>query len=428
MTKIPSLSPINKQNDPKLEIGFLKNLILKGSRKTTALAAKKALNFDSIGEKAPSLIPYPNKRYLLYIHIPFCRTLCPYCSFHKFKFEENSAKAYFELLRKELRLAKELGFDFVSLYVGGGTTTIMPDELARSIDLARELFSIREVSCEGDPDITDDIVKLLKDRIDRLSIGVQSFDDEILKKTGRYKKFGNGEMQKAKITKAIEGFKIVNLDFIFNIPTQSEAIAREDMRAAKALGAHQISTYPLMSSPLIKNAIEKRFGVIDTNLEIGYYKAILEELKGYIRLSAWSFAKERGVFDEYVVDYSEYLGLGSGAFSFLDDTLYINTFSLKRYKESIENNSLSIERYRKYSPFMQKSYRNMLALFSGDTSGLSLFEKRVLELFGMVDRGGEMSDFGYFVLLGMMKEFYIGMDFVRERSRESLKREDMTAG
>jgi len=165
--------------------------------------------------------------------------------------------------------------------------------------------------------------------------------------------------------------------------------------------------------------------VIDTNLEIGYYKAILEELKGYIRLSSWSFAKEVGVFDEYVVDYSDYLGLGSGAFSFLDGTLYVNTFSLKRYKESVENNALSIERYRKYSPFMQKSYRNMLTLFSGNTNGLSTFEKQTAKLLGMMDSKGGMSDFGYFVLLGMMKEFYIGMDFVRERSRASLGKEDI---
>ena len=86
--------------------------------------------------------PHPGERYMLYLHVPFCERLCPYCSFNRYPFREDIARPYFENLRREMLMLKSLGYDFESLYFGGGTPTVMIDELCETIDLARETFSV----------------------------------------------------------------------------------------------------------------------------------------------------------------------------------------------------------------------------------------------------------------------------------------------
>jgi coproporphyrinogen III oxidase-like Fe-S oxidoreductase len=81
--------------------------------------------------------PTPGREYMLYVHVPFCQRLCPYCSFNRFPFSEGRAVPYFESLRRGMRMVADLGYDFGSMYVGGGTPTIMLDELCKTIDLAR---------------------------------------------------------------------------------------------------------------------------------------------------------------------------------------------------------------------------------------------------------------------------------------------------
>ena len=73
--------------------------------------------------------PNPGQPYMLYMHVPFCERLCPYCSFNRFPFREDRAKPYFQNMRREMRMLKDLGYDFDSVYIGGGTPTIMIDEL-----------------------------------------------------------------------------------------------------------------------------------------------------------------------------------------------------------------------------------------------------------------------------------------------------------
>src|SRR5450830_792120 len=102
---------------------------------------RRYLALTSAGvERLPG--PQPGRKYMLYVHVPFCQRLCPYCSFNRFPFSEERAVPYFESLRREMQMVAELGYDFDSMYVGGGTPTIMLDELCDTIDLARELFSI----------------------------------------------------------------------------------------------------------------------------------------------------------------------------------------------------------------------------------------------------------------------------------------------
>ena len=122
---------------------------------TTAVreCTKNYLKLDPTdGTRMPA--PAPGQRYMLYMHVPFCERLCPYCSFNRFPFAEDRARPYFANMRKEMLMLKDLGYDFDSVYIGGGTPTILLDELCDTIDLARETFSIEEVSSETTPTIS----------------------------------------------------------------------------------------------------------------------------------------------------------------------------------------------------------------------------------------------------------------------------------
>ena len=124
----------------------------------------------------------PGQKYMLYMHVPFCERLCPYCSFNRYPFREEVARPYFANMRKEMLMLKDLGYDFESIYVGGGTPTVMIDELCETLDMARDNFNIREVASETNPNhLTQPWLDKLQGRVQRLSVGVQSFDDDLLK-------------------------------------------------------------------------------------------------------------------------------------------------------------------------------------------------------------------------------------------------------
>ncbi len=94
--------------------------------------------------------PEEGRPYTLYVHVPFCERLCPYCSFNRFPYREQRARDYFQALRQEMRMLADQGYDFESVYVGGGTPTVDIDELCETIDLARDLFHVKEGGQLGD--------------------------------------------------------------------------------------------------------------------------------------------------------------------------------------------------------------------------------------------------------------------------------------
>ena len=208
--------------------------------------------------------PQPGKHYLLYMHVPFCESLCPYCSFNRFPFARDRAVPYFRQMRDELRMLADKGFSFEEAYIGGGTPTIMMDELAETISLARELFpQIRDVSIETNPNhLSPEYLAPIEGLVQRVSVGVQSFDDGMLDQMGRLKKYGNA----AQILERIQGirdaglFHSLNVDMIFNLPTQTSQMLAHDIDCAKASGANQVTFYPLMVSPVSRASIERRWG------------------------------------------------------------------------------------------------------------------------------------------------------------------------
>ena len=387
--------------------------------------------------------PQPGHQYLLYAHIPFCKTLCSYCTFHRFLFKEHKAREYFVNLRKEMDYVKALGYDFTSMYIGGGTTTILEDELIRTIEHARTLFpGIKEVSCETDPlQIATPTFRNLKGLVDRMSIGVQSFNDDILKMTERYDKFGSGALIYERLQEALELFPTTNVDMIFGFRGQDLEMLQRDMDLLVELNPRQITTYPLMVTSQTRKSVKQTIAAKGIELA-DQYAVIMNTLGNHYRqLTSWTFGRTHDEgFDEYVVDHDEYLGVGSGAFSFLGSSLYVNTFSLRRYNERIKEGKTGVERRRQFDKHAVLQYRLLLGLFSARLSrkyfrevhGVDLDKALFKEMLGLRIAGAIkdnpedpdnliVTDAGKFLGLVMMKAFYSGMDNVRAELRKPLR-------
>ncbi len=406
----------------------------------------KYLRCDPVILKSPPP-PQEGHKYLLYAHIPFCHTLCSYCTFHRFLFKEHTARLYFENLRKEMDYVKALGYDFQSMYVGGGTTTIIESELIKTLEHAKKLFpSIKEISCETDPQIImTPQFRNLKGLVDRMSIGVQSFNDDILKLAERYEKFGSGEQIFERLQYAQELFPTCNVDMIFGFRGQTLDMLQDDMDKIRQLNPRQVTTYPLMVTSQTRKSVKNVIAAEGSQLA-EQYQVIMNTLGAHYRqLTSWTFGRTNDEgFDEYVVDHDEYLGVGSGAFSFLGDSLYVNTFSLRRYGERIAQGFTGVERRRQFNKHSILQYRLMLNLFSHRLSrryfrevhGVNLDTTLFKEMLGLKAIGAIkndptdpdrliVTDAGKFLGLVMMKAFYSAMDNVRAELRRPLKEEDM---
>jgi len=384
--------------------------------------------------------PVEGREYLLYAHVPFCTRLCPYCSFNRFPFDEERATVYFSRLRDEMRMVAEQGFDCRSMYVGGGTPTVMIDELCETIDLARELFDIREVSSETNPDhLIPEIVDPLVDRVQRFSVGVQSFDDGLLQQMERYDKYGSGEEIFERLKWVAGRFHSLNVDMIFNFPSQTREMLLRDVEMVKESGTNQTTFYPLMASPAVEDSLRRSVGRVDYRREHEYYMTLVDALSGSFEpASAWTFSRVGGgMIDEYIVDYEDYVGLGSGAFSFLDRKLYVNTFSLAEYGDRLDAGLTPAVSHREFARGDQMRYRFLMSLL-----GLSLCKQEFKRDFGVsIDRGLpvemafmrlnrafsvddddrlQLTPKGRYLLVAMMRQFFVSVNNLRDQARAAL--------
>jgi coproporphyrinogen III oxidase-like Fe-S oxidoreductase len=345
-----------------------------------------------------------------------------------------------------MRFVADLGYDFASLYVGGGTPTIILDELAETIDLAKRLFpGIKEVSAETSPNhLTQELVDVLDGRVQRLSCGVQSFDDRLLRQMDRYGKYGTGEEVFERLSSMAGKFPSFNVDMIFNFPSQTEDILVRDIERVKATGASQTTFYPLMASPLRRRELAETVGAIDFAREARYYSLICAELAPEFEpASAWTFSRDPDMMvDEYIVDFPEYVGIGSGALSFLDGTIYGNTFSLSEYHRRISSGVMGVvKKGHRYRRGALMRYRFVTDLF-----GLRLDKRRFAADFGVpVEIGlpaemtfmaavgafatntpaeATLTEKGRYLLLAMMRETLATSNDARDQARAELPLEE----
>ncbi|MCR5846033.1 MAG: coproporphyrinogen III oxidase family protein [bacterium] len=408
---------------------------------------KTTLRFSpSDGSDYPA--PIPGQRYMLYMHVPFCERLCPYCSFNRFPYAEDAARSYFSRMREEMRMLADRGFTFETVYVGGGTPTILMEELVRSLDLAEQLFGVKDVSSETNPNhLVPEVLKDLVGRVQRLSVGVQSFDNGLLKQMDRYDKYGSSEEIIERLQSVQGLFDSLNVDMIFNFPSQTEDMLFEDLKSVAKTGATQVTFYPLMASPSVAASLKRTVGEVDYSREERYYRIIGEVLSGgenpaFTHSSAWTFnAKRNEMIDEYIVDYEEYPAIGSGGITYLDGRLFINTFSLREYGERIGSGALSVMGSRKFSKRDRMRYRFMMQLFGMrlDKDGFKAdfgcsvergipAEYAYMKAVGAFDVDDEhqitLTAKGRYLIVAMMREFFIGVNSIRDAARAALPEEE----
>jgi coproporphyrinogen III oxidase-like Fe-S oxidoreductase len=384
---------------------------------------------------AASLLP-AGQQAALYVHIPFCRTLCPFCCFNRYLFKEDSARRYFKSLKRELDLYGERGFKFASVYFGGGTPPILMDELLTFIEYAREKFGIREISLESTPaEVNPGMVRSLsRAGVKRFSIGIQSFDNAVLKAMGRVT--CTGEEAREKVLMAQGQFDTVNIDLIFNFPFQSLEQFQADVDAFKSMGVDQATFYPLMASPHKRSAMERRFNRVSTARERQFYNIILESLyddPDFRAATAWCFSRGDRMIDEYIIDFDDYVGIGSGSVSIVGGHFYVNSFSLDRYNALVDKGKLPIIGRRELTQREALRYYLLTALFGmsvdagkferrfGNSIGAKLgLELQALKILGLVDRTERMTVTrrGMFPVNIMMRDFFASLNGLRERCIE----------
>jgi len=323
------------------------------------------------GLSCAPLLPDKSKKYLLYIHIPFCDQLCPYCSFVRVQFEPALAARYFEVLKKEIETYFSLGYQFDSVYVGGGTPTIWPEKLVEILSLVKSLWPIRQISTEANPDhLVPDVLQKLKDvGVNRLSVGVQSFSNDILRSVHRSKQCGSSEDIKQRLASIKGMFDTLNVDMIFNFPNQTMEMLAEDIKVLKALDVDQVTYYPLMISNSKQKEIEEECGKGHNRHERQAYDFIVDQLTDQYQCeSVWCFSKQAGLIDEYIVSHNEYIGVGPGSWGYINGAMYYNTFSIQDYIQKGQSGQSPITAYRDFSKRDRMRYMFMLALIAGSAS------------------------------------------------------------
>lgn len=395
----------------------------------------RAMTFDHAGK--PGLAPGDTGTpRLLYMHIPFCEQLCPYCSFHRVVFDEQSCRRYFRALRKEMILYKNLGYTFGGVYVGGGTPTVLMDELQETLLLAKQSFPLREISVETNPNhLTDkNIVVLKRIGVNRLSVGVQSFDDGLLKHMHRYEKYGSGDVVAERLKQALGCFDTLNADMMFNFPSQAMPVLDRDLDILLNIGLDQITYYPLMVSDSTRDTISGTFGQVDYGKEEPFYHRIVKRIVPPYRFSsAWCFSKKTAMIDEYIVDYDEYAGLGSGSIGYVNGMCYANTFNISEYMERIERGELPVMAFRDFSLRDRLRYDFLMKLFGMKMDVPALRKKhsgifyRILwpHILAFFLAGGLRYDKpcfyltkrGCYMWVVMMREFFIAVNNFRDFCR-----------
>ncbi len=299
-----------------------------------------------IFEHQPVILPAKPESLNLYIHLPFCRQLCPFCPYLKEIYDPEVSAAYQDALLKELESYRRLWGDIniESVYFGGGTPSMTPEIIERTLSWIAGNFHLgHDVGVEVNPlDARPALLRSLRNNgVSLASLGVQSFNDRLLGMLGRDY---DGKLARQAGERLLgAGFATVDIDLIFAIPTQSREEAEADVETAFKLGADQISTYPLLAfsyTPLRRQLHQNGVAMSPWWLERQMLEAIVKRAReaGYQRTAIWSFNKPEAI--RYTtVTRDAFIGIGASATSKIGDYFKLNTFSVAEYIKAVKEGS-----------------------------------------------------------------------------------------
>ena len=275
----------------------------------------------------------------LYVHIPFCRSLCNFCPYCKERYSAEAAGSYTAALIREIDMVGQMQSGRTpvgSLYFGGGTPALLAAEMGSIVSALRRYFDITDgIGAELHPaDVTVPTLQRLREAgVTRISIGIQSFLPEFARCLGR----PAPRPEKLAAALAEVPFETVSMDFIFALPGQKIEHIRHDLDTAFSHGANHVAVYPFIDftftgSPVQAMPGRRKHRLLD---ELTEYCAS----RGLVRDSIWTFAKPGGHrYSSMTRD--TFLGFGCSATTLLRDSFKINTFSVEAYINRIQRGML----------------------------------------------------------------------------------------
>ena len=285
----------------------------------------------------------------IYLHIPFCTKKCDYCDFCTFINMNKEYEKYCTALIEEIKLyPKENLYD--TIYFGGGTPSLLPVNLISDIMVNLKYKKDSEITLELNPnDITRENLKSLKEiGINRLSIGIQSFQDHILKFIGR-DHTGNDAIKIFKESREV-GFENISVDVMFGIPNQNLDDLKKDLELIKELSPENISIYSLIweEGTLFWSKLQK--GILfemDQDLEADMFEYIIDFLTdlGYIHYEISNFSKEN-MYGKHNIKYwenKEFIGVGLSASEYLNGIRTSSVKNFHKYYCSLKNKKKPID-------------------------------------------------------------------------------------
>lgn len=275
----------------------------------------------------------------LYVHIPFCKSICSFCPYCKVVYSEEKCNRYIDALIEEIHLVGNTCKEkkqVTSLYFGGGTPALVAPRIKEIIAALSQHFVITEgIGVELHPDnVTVPLLRALKESgVTKISIGIQSFAKKFQKTLGRK------TVDVKALAEALSQvkFETVSMDFIFALPDQTAEDLTADVKTAFEAGANHIAVYPFIDFNFTDSTVpamkkkEKR--------KLLYSITDYCNSEGYVRNSVWTFSKEP------LASYSSmtrdnFLGFGCSATTLLREQFKINTFSVEEYIKRIEEGKL----------------------------------------------------------------------------------------
>ena len=321
----------------------------------------------------------------VYVHLPFCPYICPYCDFAKWAWDEGRAAEYLTALRAELDASSRVRAR--TLFFGGGTpTTYDPATIGILVDDVRARFALpagAEITAEANPDpsLVARLGALRAAGVNRLSIGVQSFEPDELRVLGR--RHSPADVREAVRAARAAGFTNVSVDLIFGAPGQTEESWGASLAAAVALGVEHISCYGLTieeGTPYATWFARDPAAFAGESCEAAMYALAIEHLRAagfeHYEISNWARSGFRSQHNAIYWANDPYLGLGVGAASYLDGVRSTHTRDLGVYlRAALGGTTIPGERERLEGP-AQLGEAIMLALRTAEGVDLAAFRER----------------------------------------------------
>ena len=275
----------------------------------------------------------------LYVHIPFCKSICNFCPYCKVRYSEDLCNKYIDALIEEIHLVGNQSHEkkrVTSLYFGGGTPALASDRIKEIIDALSEHFIITEgIGAELHPDnVNADTLQVLKAAgVTKISIGVQSFLGKYQNVLGR--KAVNSEALRSALSEV--PFETVSMDFIFALPGQTYDDLRSDIETAFSLGANHVAIYPFIDFTFTSSSISA--------MSKREKRKLLDDITNYClkrgctRNSIWTFSSKREAGYSSMTR-ENFLGFGCSATTLLKEQFKINTFDVESYCKRISEKKL----------------------------------------------------------------------------------------